>query len=207
MLHFLLNLVLCWTYCEKRVLFPDALYCQQNDLWTKEKYWAFWTLVFLIFGVKKDGRFSLYFRVCFCSAAGFSAPSYQWECSTTAIGLGFHWAWGVQSLSARTSLALHSKSLIWIVPNSSWNSLTPIHQALHALAPGWQSFFPLLCWGQRELGCNMPCFANPVRLRRSSGAVAAAGALQSPEPAPNSAVLDEREQNTTFGHFLRYHLL
>lgn len=55
---------------------------------------AFWTPVFFIFGVKKDGRFGPFlegwfgFFVCFLffgSAADLSALRYQWECSATVI--------------------------------------------------------------------------------------------------------------------------
>lgn len=149
MLHFLLNLWWCAEHLARtELLFPDVLYCQQNDLWTKEKYWAFWTLVFFIFGVKKDGRFGNFLEVFCGSAAGLSAPWYQRECSATAITLDLHWAWEVQGPSVRTSLTLHTNTLIWILPNSSWNSLT----LLHVLAPGWQSFFPTPSQGRESVG-------------------------------------------------------
>lgn len=52
--------------------------------------------------------------------------------------------------------------------------------------------------GQNNLGHKMSHFHNPVQLRRSPGSVTAAGTLQSPGAAPNSALFRE--------DWIKYHL-
>lgn len=143
--------MLCRTYCKNRVAFPWCLVLSAEWFVDKRKTLSFLNTDFLYLWSEKGWQIWSFFRGFFGSAAGLSAPWYQWECSATAITLDLHWAWGVQGLSVRTSLTLHTNTLIWILPNSSSNSLT----LLHVLAPGWQSFFPTPSQGRECVGARV----------------------------------------------------
>lgn len=190
--------MLCRTYWKNGVIFPVVLYCQQNDSWTEEKYWVFWTLFFFVFGVKNMEDL-FFFQWCgvllllFFSVAGLSAPwmSIRVLCYSNT----FRFSLGVRS-TVPLCKSSHS-TYQYIGLNSPKVQLKFSHTktlSLSCVRSQMAEFFSTTFQGRGgfrgrvKLGHSMPHFHNPVRLRRSPGSVTAAGTLQSPGAAPNSAV-------------------
>lgn len=159
--------------------------------------------------MKNDGRFGLFiefFWFCYC-----------FEHSLISVGVlcysNFRSSLGMRSTRPFCKNFSHSTyKYIGLSSPKFQLKFSRTNTLILACAPDGRDFshpFPRkgMCWGQSKLGHNMPHFPNPVRLRGSLGAVAAAGALQSPGASPNSAVSDKRQHNTIFGHFCPHPLL